>query len=66
MELVVVDNDILENQQDRVVVEEGRVEVEVVEELGIAQVGEGEDIALLDMVVPALNAVPVIRVSSFN
>ena len=61
-----VDNDILENQQDRVVVEEGRVEVEVVEELGIAQVGEGEDIALLDMVVPALNAVPVIRVSSFN
>lgn len=66
MELVVVDNDILENQQDRVVVEEGRVEVEVVEELGIAQVGEGEDIALLDMVVPAVNAVPVIRVSSLN
>lgn len=61
-----VDNDILENQQDRVVVEEGRVEVEVVEELGIAQVGEGEDIALLDMVVPAVNAVPVIRVSSLN
>lgn len=61
-----VDNHILENQQDRVVVEEGRVEVEVVEELDIAQVGEGEDIALLDMVVPAVNAVPVIRVSSLN
>ena len=65
MELVVVDNHILEKQQHRVVVDEGRVEVVVVE-LGIARVGEGEGIALLNMWVPAVNAVPVIRVLSLN